>query len=619
MKHTHYQVPITCHHQCLPIISLTHPQLLMRRLPRLLFLLMLGGAVLLFSPPPALEAQSRDWRFGVVEAYESSAEANNLGAAWTRVKIHWAVTQAGGPGSWTPPVSDGQINGEIGNGRLVVGLLIGIPDWARDSNRLPRGLYLAHDDPGNTWANFVREAVSRYNGRINHWIIWNEPDVWDTAAPGHTWDGSVEDFFQLHRTAYIVAKETNPNARIHLSAMTYHWDSRYGREQYLNRLMRIIAADPNAAGNDYYFDYLTAHFYFQPDQIFHQIQEFHGIRAAHGIPWKPLWLVETNAPPLDDPGWLVPNWTLSVTQNEQAAFMPQMLAVSLAAGAERIAVYKLKDTEGDRAANPEPFGLLRRDGSRRPAFTTYRIATQYLAGMQGARRERWNEVGQIRINQGSVATTVLFARLPAPQTAQVEATAATAVLVDMWGSRQTITASGGFFTVELPGALCTQSIGDYCMIGGTTYYLVQAAGDGPLPTTPPGPGAPPANTPAPVASPASAMATATVTATATAMATNTPRPTLPPTYTPQPTATAQPLPSATATPPPTPPITPTGEPVALLAPTEMVSTPERAGSDSVQAGGENSGGWLLAGLALLLLATAVAGWMIFRQRFTPTS
>jgi hypothetical protein len=89
--------------------------------------------------------------------------------------------------------------------------------------------------------------------------------------------------------------------------------------------------------------------------------------ANHGI-WKPIWLMETNAPPINDPTWPVPNWTLSVTLDEQAAFMPQVLASALAAGAERIAIYKLKDTADDRAANPEPFGLIRADGSRRPAY-----------------------------------------------------------------------------------------------------------------------------------------------------------------------------------------------------------------------------------------------------------
>ncbi|MCP4429132.1 MAG: hypothetical protein GY803_31995, partial [Chloroflexi bacterium] len=424
------------------------------------------------------ETAGIDWRFGVIESYDAPGEAAALGASWTRIQLHWAETQPNSPAEWTPKVSDAQINGEINAGRLVTGLLIGIPSWARDDKGLPRGLWLPHDDPNNTWGVFVREAVSRYNGRINHWVIWNEPDI-SGGAVAHTWNGSVEDFFQLQRTAYLVAKQTNPNAVIHLSAFTHFWDP-----GYFSRFLDVVIADPAAAENNYYFDVATAHLYFQPNSIYDIIQNFYGAMGGHGM-WKPIWLMETNAPPINDPDWPVSNWTLSVTLDEQATFMPQMMASALAAGAQRIAAFKLIDTPDDRAANPEPFGLISMNGRRRPAFTTYQVGMRYLAGMTAVSREHWNEVGQIRVEQGDKSTTVLFSRLPAPQQAQVTATANTAVLADMWGGRRTITAVDGVFTVDLPGALCTQPIGDYCMIGGTTYYLVQSLDGGGVPAAPP--------------------------------------------------------------------------------------------------------------------------------------
>jgi hypothetical protein len=559
---------------------------------RLLFLLLILSIALAGRPAPAAatlaaatlaaaaQTADRDWRFGLIETYESPNDATTARAAWTRVKFHWAITQAGGPGSWTPPVSETKLDNELAAGRLVVGLLIGIPNWARDENRLPRGLYLAPDDPANTWANYVRQAATTYHGRIHHWIIWNEPDVWDAEAPGHTWDGTIEDFLQLHRTAYLVIKEKNPEAQVHLTGLTYHWDARYGREQYLARLLQLIVADPAAAAHGYYFDALTAHFYFQPDQIFEQIQAFHAIRAGYGIPYKPIWLVETNAPPINDPAWRVPNWTLSVTQDEQAAFMPQALAVALAAGAERIAVYKLRDLESDAQANPEPFGLVRLNGSRRPAFTTYQVATRYLAGMESSRRERWDGVAQIRLHQGNQTTTVLFARLPTPQQAQVKATATTATLADMWGNRETITAVDGFFTVDLQPALCTQTIGDYCMIGGTVYYLVQftaAEVDLPPIALPP-----PAFTPTPE-----------------------PTPTVPPTATP--TATPTPAPTATIGATAAPPTVMSSPAPATLAP---AATPSPAAGGSTPTAGQPGYWFLGAGFLLMLL---LAGWWYQRQ------
>jgi hypothetical protein len=489
----------------------------------------------------AQSPQPPDGRFGVVESYEDPAAATDLGVAWTRVRFHWAYVQAEGPDTWTPRISEDQINGELEAGRTVVGILIGIPDWARDVNRLPLGLWLPYDDPGNTWANYVREAVGRYNGRIDHWVIWNEPDIADPTTPGHTWDGTTEDFIQLQRVAYLVAKESNPDAVIHLAAFTHFWDP-----GYFDRFLAELVTDPDAAVNNYYFDIATAHLYFQPNSIYEIIQSFYGDMARHGL-WKPIWLMETNAPPLNDPTWPVPNWTLSVTLDEQAAFMPQVLASALAAGTQRIAIYKLKDTETDRLANPEPFGMIRTDGSRRPAFTTYQVATGYMAGVTGARRERWNEVGQIRLAQADRSTTVLFARLPMPQVAEVAAVAETAVLVDMWGTRRNITAQDGFFRVELPPALCTQPIGDYCMIGGTTYYLVQANDGGRPPANLPPPGDAPLLLPGETADsfPLDVTPTPTQVATAVSASAITPSPTARATTTPLPVTATLPVPTMT--------------------------------------------------------------------------
>jgi hypothetical protein len=544
-----------------------------------------------------------DWRFGVIESYESPAEAATLGVGWTRVRFQWAETQAGGPGTWTPAVSDAQINAEISAGRTVVGLLIGVPGWARDDKQLPSGLWLPHDDPGNSWGGFVREAVSRYSGRINQWIIWNEPDIADPAAPGFTWHGSVEDFFQLQRTAYLVAKQANPNAIIHLAAFTHFWDP-----SYIYRFLDVLVADPAAAGNNFYFDVASAHLYFQPNAIYEVVQTIYGAMSSRGITGKGVWLVETNAPPINDPEWPVPNWSLSVTQDEQAAFIPQALASAMAAGAQRIAVYKLKDTAEDRAANPEPFGLLRLDGSRRPAFTTYQVAIRYLAGVQGAQRERWNEVGQILLNQGEYSTTVLFARLPAPQRAEVPATAASAVLVDMWGSRRNITAQNGVFTVDLAGALCSQPIGDYCMIGGTVYYLVQSTSGGGLPPAPAGPIAPAPATPEVTPMSTATVATATVRPTARATATVTATETRPPTSTPRPTVTKTAVPSTTFLPTATATIAPTA--VAQRPPTLVATAPPDPGvAEEAKVAPVAWSYWFIG--AALLLALGLVGW---RQR-----
>ena len=542
-------------------------------------LLLAGLAGIL--PLPAAAQQGDDvngvdgssWRFGVIESYESPGHADRLDVGWTRVPFNWAEVQHGGPETWTPRLSEAQVLAESESGRMVVGLLIGIPDWARDEDRLPEGLWLPHSDPGNTWANYVREVISHYQDQIDHWIIWNEPDIRETEI-AHTWDGTVAEFAQLQRTAYLVAKEANPNAIIHLAAFTYWADYYAGTEQYMARLLDEIGRDPQAGQYNYYFDVATAHLYFQPDQIHELLSLFTNIMRDRGLV-QPIWLVETNAPPKDDPDWSVPNWTLSVTQNEQAAFIPQAMVAGLAAGAERIAVYKLKDTDEDRAANPEPFGLVRLDGSERPAFATYRIAIDYLSGAIRAERERWNEVGQFRVDQPDQTTTVLFARLPQWQQAEVPATDDFALLVDMWGTKETITPTNGVYSVDLPPASCSQSIGDYCMIGGPPQYLVQTA-DVSLPTVTP-------------------TLTNTPTATATPTPVNTP--------------TATTIPTVTSTYEPT--ATPT--PALLPSPTSTIatSTPMAPQQDANPAAGPYY--WLFAG-GMILVIVLGALWTISRRQ-----
>ena len=62
---------------------------------------------------------------------------------------------------------------------------------------------------------------------------------------------------------------------------------------------------------------------------------------------------------------------LRISLNQQAAFILQEFALGFASGASRIEVYKLKNSS-DHPESIEPFGLLRANDSRRPAFTPFR-------------------------------------------------------------------------------------------------------------------------------------------------------------------------------------------------------------------------------------------------------
>ena len=408
-----------------------------------------------------------DQRFGAIETYEDPGAATALGAGWTRVRFPWATLQPDNDGEWNNTFfTDEQLAAELAAGREVAGLIVNTPYWALEDSAVPgvpRGLNLPDNDPGNVWATFVRQIVSRYAGRINHWIIWNEPDIWDPSYPGRTWGGSVKQFLQLQRVAYNVIKATNPNALVHLSAFTYYWDVNYGRTPFFTLLLDEIVKDPSAAAHNYYFDVASANLYFRPDNVYDLIAWHHAQMRNHGFD-KPLWLTETNAAPSRDPAWPVASPTFDITLDEQADFIVQSFAMALAAGADHIAVYKLIDTPGDRAANPEPFGLVRQDGSHRPAFTAFQVAANYLSGFAGATLDhRDGNYALVSVQRGNATTSVAWTRQPSPVTINVPAHATQALLVDVNGRKQTIRAKDGQYTIELAGAPCTGG----CIIGGS--------------------------------------------------------------------------------------------------------------------------------------------------------
>ena len=190
------------------------------------------------QPPPR-----PDPRFGAVEAFYAPEAATQAGVGWERVLFWWRGLQPNGPHEWDIHYfPDGVFNEERAQGREIVGMLANAPDWANGGQGtagVPQGLYLPYNDANNLWGQFVHRIVSLYKGRIDHWIIWNEPDVWDPGHPGYTWAGSVEDYYQLLKVGYLAAKEANPQCTIHLAGLTFWWDAEHGREQYFNRFLNV--------------------------------------------------------------------------------------------------------------------------------------------------------------------------------------------------------------------------------------------------------------------------------------------------------------------------------------------------------------------------------------------
>ncbi|MCO5196559.1 MAG: glycosyl hydrolase [Anaerolineae bacterium] len=432
-------------------------------------LVLLALAGLLFGRNTHAQSDP-DPRFGAIETFWVPEEAAAMNLGWERILFYWKEIQPTGPDDWnTLHVDDRWLADAEANGREVVGLLKQTPAWATDGEidtGTPRGLYRPIDDPENLWANYVRKVAEYYAPRgVHHWIIWNEPDI-EASAFGHEFSGSIEDYYQMVKVASQVMKAVDPEAVIHLAGLTYWHDIEAKRPQYLKRWLDVAARDPEAAANGYFFDVLSLHIYFRVVTVPEIVEAMRDILAEHDLE-KAIWITETNAAPDQDPAVFIERPRFPVDLDQQAWYLPQAFALGFGSGAERIGVYKFTDILD--APGAEPFGLMRTDLSKRPAFYAYDQLIERLSGFTSVEITEQKKAVMATFIQPKQVTRLLWSPVSEQVTVAVPALTETAMVYDVMGSAESITARDGVYELTLDAARCPGE----CIIGGPPLYLVE--------------------------------------------------------------------------------------------------------------------------------------------------
>ncbi len=406
-----------------------------------------------------------DPRFGVAEAFWSPEEAAMLNVGWERILFYWREIQPLGPEDWnTLHVREEWLVEAERNGRMVVGLLKNTAPWASEDGTeagVPIGLELPIDDPGNYWANYARRIARYYGPRdVHHWIIWNEPEI-PSDVYGFEFAGSVEEYYRLLKVAYLVIKEEDPEATIHLAGVTWWHD-----QTFLRRFLEVAKADPEANSNDWFFDVISLHIYFRPDTVLSIIESVGELLDEYGLE-KSIWVNETNAPPNMDPQWPVDRPAFKVDLEQQAWFIIQAHALGFATGADRIAVYKLADVLLPTGA--ESFGLIRQDFSKRPAYQAYATTIEYLEGFNNVSLKQHPHYYVATFTGREFVTRIAWARTPQDVVLSMPALDNQARLVNYLGESAVIQASDGGYQLLLQGAVCHEE----CLIGGAPIIVVE--------------------------------------------------------------------------------------------------------------------------------------------------
>jgi hypothetical protein len=455
--------------------------------------------------------EPNDSRFGIVQAMHSPQLALNAGASWERIIFPWSLIQKNSANDWNELYfTEQQIRAQQARGIEQVGVLIYTPQWASPNPStakpvdIPRNLNLPYDHPDNYWGQFVRKIVARYQGVVDHWIVWNEPDLYDPVIR-YTFSGSYEEYLQLLKVAYLNVKEINPRGKVILGGMAYWWDKEYGRTPYLLGLMEVLKNDREREKYNNYFDILAVHTYGNPLNSYAipmLANEWLKARNMH----KPIWINESNVVPYNDPVQPLPPGQTRATLDEQASYVIQSYAMGIAAGVERQEIYKMVDEDPE---NGQYYGLVRNNKTTRPAYTAYQVAATYFRGVKSAYytwpglpgpaadADIWRvldsvnnrvqfiwpaQVSHVVMERGDRRTSVLWNNSPVEVETSFEAASKSATLITKYGQTSTVEPRSGKYYATLPGSNNNSDLRDASiyLVGGEPVIIDEQVQ--PLPT-----------------------------------------------------------------------------------------------------------------------------------------
>ncbi|TME97616.1 MAG: hypothetical protein E6I52_19130 [Chloroflexi bacterium] len=472
---------------------------------------------------PAAAAPNLDTRLGIAEGFRNPGVMADTHAGWERLILPWDQVQPGGADDFSHlgiTISDQQLKAELDRGEHVVGLLEFTPGWAaanpdQGMRSPPINLDRPFDDPSNYWGRFVSETARHYAGRIDDWVLWNEPEFHpgDPGAGGSfTWLGSDEQFAQLLKVGYLAIKKANPNAHVSFPGTSYWVDLLNNRPQFYDRLMGVLTQDPDAAANNYYHDVVGLNLYRAPDDVYRVYSIIKDIQRKYGID-KPVWLTETNAMPSDDRAVACPHadTAIQTTMDQQAAYAVQAFAMAAAAGYQRFEFYQMVDQ--NPCAEPAVWGATRDDGSRRPVSAALQTAIGQFAGYIGVHlvplvreTQDWSpwpedpsslmpnwQVYQVAFDKpGNQRVTAVWNGDGSPLRVRIRKNGSSASLIDRNGASHQVQDAQGWWVLDLAPATAhfPQDPDGYHFIGGEPMLLVEDGVDPSAPVVAPALGDP---------------------------------------------------------------------------------------------------------------------------------
>lgn len=312
--------------------------------------------------------------------------AANANAGILRVDVGWASLEPDRKGAWSAyhlKRLDAVVDKAEQRGVKLLLTLADTPCWASSAPVSLKG-----DCSGAWWEREVQRHLpsdpadygdalahiaARYGDRVAAWEMWNEPNH-DYFLRGPR---KAERYAELVKTAYPIAKPAAGAVPLLAGALSM------SDHEFTDALYR-----EGIRGS---FDAFSIHPYSQDDSPLDplgsgdaQYSFVRGVPAVRDVMLrhgddKPLWLTEF--------GWTTNSvrgsaaWRNGVAEATQATFVRQALTQAKAWDyVPHIIAYNLVDLSSDRTERGGNFGLVRHDGTAKPALAAFGEAAANTAG-----------------------------------------------------------------------------------------------------------------------------------------------------------------------------------------------------------------------------------------------
>ncbi len=289
----------------------------------------------------------------------------SLGVGWVRIDMEWRHIQwKDDPLFFDWSKFDRFVDLALTHNIKILTILDFAPKWAEDPACPGDTPHCAPASPA-LFATFAKAVVERYSSKgISHWEIWNEPNSYSFWGP----KSDCVAYTDLLKATYPIIKKADPEAVVITAGLSPA--STDGTNMAPMDFLTCVYEN----GGKNYFDAVGSHPYTFPTfpsvlvphawaQMSVTSPNLRSIMIENGDSNKKIWMTEfgvpTNGP---DSNWYV-------SEDKQAQMMID--AVNLYKTYDWVGPifwYTLKDSGADTTTNENFFGLIRFDGSLKPAY-----------------------------------------------------------------------------------------------------------------------------------------------------------------------------------------------------------------------------------------------------------